>query len=646
MSWQSLGQAAVLGLHILVFLLFLRIFLWKRYAEREHWSREPRLTLAQVQERARECGRELPFVTLFVPAREEREVIANTIRHLVQLEYPADRWELVVVTDEKEERAARRARAAVAAAVAAAPRWPVGHAETAMLALLCRLVLRAARRLRPRADGLLDGLFALPVHVQEELLLDAVCDLWQHGVPRRPGRWFEGVRHRLARQWPALGDTDLPAAVFLLALAVWAAAAQLRGAAPSEEELRAHLAAVRPRAPLRLGCWLLRHLPAAAVRRVERLRRAGALGEAVAAACAVAWPTTQEVVARCLQELASRPGMPQVKHASVPYDFDGRLDGGPAGREVPSTKGRALNYGARLADPRAQIFGFYDAEARPDRRVLLHVAWRWLDDPERPLLVQGPVFQVRNFHRLGPLNKIAALYQAVSHHWYLPVLMRYLPFIGGTNFFIDRQLFVAVGGFDPGCLSEDLDLGVRVALATGVWPRYLPVPASEQTPPTFRDYFRQRLRWGYGWLQVYRRLREARARDPEVQRLRRALLRQLFLRGHVQWTLYQLLTLATPLSWWLVVQGWLVAPDLPLAVDVALQATVLPYLAFTWSCLLRYRPFMDPTPHRGAMLVAGAQLLLLPLAAFCFPTPFSTALALYALGVSPNGWVKTPRTAE
>lgn len=650
MSWQTVGQAAVLGLHAILFLLFLRLFLWKRHAEQSHWFPEPRLTLAEVLTRARERGAELPFISIFIPAREEREVIERTLRHLVQLEYPPDRWEVIVITDEKEEWAARRQREALAAALAAEGRdprhWPHGEAETAFLALLCRLALEAARRAQRRADGLLDRLLALPPHQQEELLLDAVADLWQQGAPRRPARWFDGVRHRLSRQWPSLASPALAAAVFLLAVGVLAAARRLRGDVVEEDLLRQLLCAARPHPSRRLAAWLVRHVPAWVIRRLEQLRRSGQLAAAVQAACAVAWPTTQEVVGRCLQELSRRSDVPPVKHASVPFDYDGLLDGGCTGREVPSTKGRALNFGARLADPRSQIFGYYDAEARPHPRVLLHVAWRRLAEPERPLLLQGPVFQVRNFHRLGPLNKIAALYQAVSHHWYLPVLMRHLPFIGGTNFFIDRRLFETVGGFDPSCLSEDLEIGVRAAIRAGAWPQYLPVPASEQTPPTFRAYFRQRLRWGCGWLQVYRRLRELQPRDPAGQRLRRGLLRQLFLRGHVQWTLYQLLTLTVPVSWWLSARGWLAPLELPFWLQLVLQATVLPYLLFTWSCLFRYREYMDPSPHRGAMVIAAAQLVLLPLGAFCFPTPFSTALALYALGVSPNGWVKTPRTAE
>jgi cellulose synthase/poly-beta-1,6-N-acetylglucosamine synthase-like glycosyltransferase len=195
-------------------------------------------------------------------------------------------------------------------------------------------------------------------------------------------------------------------------------------------------------------------------------------------------------------------------------------------------------------------------------------------------------------------------------------------------------------------MSEDLDIGVRAYLQAGAWPDYLPVPATEQTPPTLLAYFRQRLRWGCGWLQVYQRLLELRPADRHQELGRRRLLRELFLKGHVQWSLYQLGTLLLPVSWWLAGRdGFAFEPVSPWLAFL-LRWSMVGYLAFTWWCLLRYRRYMDAAPYPGAVPMAALEILLLPLAAFWFPTPFSTALALYVLGIHTGGWVKTPRTAE
>src|SRR5690606_4277719 len=126
---------------------------------------------------------------------------------------------------------------------------------------------------------------------------------------------------------------------------------------------------------------------------------------------------------------------------------------------------------------------------------------RYLASGRKQKAWQGPVFQVRNYYQLRPINKVIALFQALSHEWYLPILMRDLPFLGGTNLHMGKNLLLKVGGYDPQALSEDLELGVRTYLESGEWPEYLPMVSTEQTPATYKAYFRQRLRWGSGHLQ-------------------------------------------------------------------------------------------------------------------------------------------------
>ncbi|HYF76510.1 MAG TPA: hypothetical protein VD973_05235, partial [Symbiobacteriaceae bacterium] len=63
----------------------------------------------------------------------------------------------------------------------------------------------------------------------------------------------------------------------------------------------------------------------------------------------------------------------------------------------------------------------------------------------------------------------------------------------------------------------------------------------------------------------------------------------------------------------------------------------------------RYLAFLDQSarPRRWlGQLGALAQLLVLPLAAFLFPVPYSSAMVLASLGRGPSQWVKTPRTRE
>ena len=73
------------------------------------------------------------------------------------------------------------------------------------------------------------------------------------------------------------------------------------------------------------------------------------------------------------------------------------------------------------------------------------------------------------------------------------------------------------------------------------------------------------------------------------------------------------------------------------------------YLGFTLYAFFRYLAYLDQSarPRRWlGQLGALAQLLVLPLAAFLFPVPYSSAMVLATLGRGPSQWVKTPRTRE
>ncbi|MBC7325392.1 MAG: glycosyltransferase, partial [Moorella sp. (in: Bacteria)] len=352
-------------------------------------------------------------------------------------------------------------------------------------------------------------------------------------------------------------------------------------------------------------------------------------------------PTTMEVVEAKIREFARRGNMPQLKHCTVPYDFDGRFRGSRRGYSIPSTKGRALNYGLEFVDPRTTICGFYDAESHPEADVLLYIAWSWLNDP-RERVWQGPVFQVRNFYQLGLITKIAAIYQAISHEIYLPVLMKKLPFVGGTNLFVGRRLLERIGGYDHRALTEDLELGVRAYLETGVWAEYFPYFSTEQTPATFHAFFRQRLRWGSGHLQVCEKFRYAYQYSWDK---RGPLLHNLFWKGQGEWLLYQGAVLVPLTVLILALNGDLDPSILPLGVRTVLHYLVFVYFAFTFYAYGHFSRLMAPVTWweqlRGAM-----HLLALPFASFFLPLPYTSASIMKALNRQPQTWVKTPRTKE
>jgi cellulose synthase/poly-beta-1,6-N-acetylglucosamine synthase-like glycosyltransferase len=79
--------------------------------------------------------------------------------------------------------------------------------------------------------------------------------------------------------------------------------------------------------------------------------------------------------------------------------------------------------------------------------------------------------------------------------------------LGGNTVFFAREVLDAVGGWDEGNLTEDADIGLRICVmgerVRVVYDhRYV---TKEETPPTLRQFVRQRTRWSQGFMQTLRK---------------------------------------------------------------------------------------------------------------------------------------------
>lgn len=186
----------------------------------------------------------------------------------------------------------------------------------------------------------------------------------------------------------------------------------------------------------------------------------------------------------------------------------------PEGEDL-RTKPRALNVG--LIGASGDLVAVFDAEDQPDRGQLRAAARRFAADPklavlQAPLRIEGEGLLARLF-RL----EYAALFDVIN-----PGLARleWPIALGGSSNHIRRDVLEAAGGWDAWNVTEDADLGLRLARSAfkidvlsdqGTW---------ETSPPTFGAWFHQRRRWMKGWLQTFSVL----ARDP------RRLTREIGLR--------------------------------------------------------------------------------------------------------------------
>jgi len=640
----------LLILYAALFLFFSRMFLWKRYADRNFYGRRPTdLSEAMIEDLAHEQGKEIPRFAIFVPARNEADVIEKTVDHLSRLRYSPNHYEVIVVTDEKEMQAAAQERAKVAAELTAflsgEAAWSgAENAETTLIALLSRLALEEAQLADRKAGAHLSvrDILSLSAHHRQEILRDMALILVGSRGKIQRDRLVEAI-HRCLPGITAADLNRLYPTFLSFAIPTVMAAAQLKKEQSEKLVTRLMTEAAQAKAPLtqKVLAALSETVVSRIVRRIQKATPEE-LAEWLEAACAEAMPTTQDIVERKRREFAGQHNLPAIKHVIVPWDFDGYVGGVCTGHFVPSTKGRALNYAFRFADDRASVWAFYDAESRPDRDTLLYVAWRRLTVGDKFQIAQGPVYQIRNFWKTGPLCKIAGLYQAVSHEWQIPALLRDIPFIGGTNIFATRDLMLQIGGFDDTVLTEDMELGARAWLKGDAWPEFLPYASSEQTPPTFKAFFRQRLRWGAGYLQVYDKIKADMSLNPEKKN---RLLRTYWWKGHFSWVFFQLLALLPIVVAALYALGKIDPSGAPYWVRYVFGMLGPFYICFTYYCFFHYYRHMDDaSPTR--QVTGFAEILTLPLSAFFLPLPYSSALALKIMGRAPKGWVKTPRTKE
>ena len=206
----------------------------------------------------------------------------------------------------------------------------------------------------------------------------------------------------------------------------------------------------------------------------------------------------------------------------------------------PRTKPKACNVG--LLRSRGELVTIFDAEDRPE-----------------PLQLRRAVVA---FRRLGP--RVACLQARLSYHnaeqnlltrwftveydtwfrWLLPGLMATgapIP-LGGTSNHIRRDALVAVGAWDPWNVTEDADLGLRLARC-GYRVAMLGSTTEEEANSDAINWVKQRSRWYKGYLQSF----AVHVRHPV------ALTREVGVRGVVGMVLFiaatPVLAAINPLFW-------------------------------------------------------------------------------------------------
>ena len=165
----------------------------------------------------------------------------------------------------------------------------------------------------------------------------------------------------------------------------------------------------------------------------------------------------------------------------------------------PKTKPRACN--VALAQARGEHVVVYDAEDRPHPLQLQEAAARFAAEPYHLACQQAPL---RIVGGKGALARQFGLEYAAQFEVMLPALHRLgLPFpLGGTSNHFRTSVLRAVGGWDGWNVTEDADLGFRLA-ANGFSTGLLRTPTWESAPHRLTDWLPQRRRWIKGYMQTW-----------------------------------------------------------------------------------------------------------------------------------------------
>jgi glycosyltransferase XagB len=168
----------------------------------------------------------------------------------------------------------------------------------------------------------------------------------------------------------------------------------------------------------------------------------------------------------------------------------------------PKNKPRALN--TALPACGGTVTAVFDAEDEVHPELLRHVDARFTDTGAE--VVQGGV-QLMNYHSSWySLRNVLEYYFWFRSRLHFHAQQRFIP-LGGNTVFIRTDRLREAGGWDPDCLAEDCEIGVRLSSrGAKVAVAYDPdLVTREETPGTIRELFKQRTRWNQGFLQVLRK---------------------------------------------------------------------------------------------------------------------------------------------
>ncbi|MEO0891134.1 MAG: glycosyltransferase [Pseudomonadota bacterium] len=293
----------------------------------------------------------------------------------------------------------------------------------------------------------------------------------------------------------------------------------------------------------------------------------------------------------------------------------------------PRTKPRAMNYALDFCE--GDIIGVYDAEDAPDPDQITQVARRFQELPPEVACIQG-VLDYYN-PRQNWLSRCFTIEYATWFRLILPGVSQLgwaIP-LGGTTLFFRRNVLEHIGGWDAHNVTEDADLGFRLA-RHGYRTEMLATVTEEEANCLPWAWIRQRSRWLKGYMTTY----IVHMRSPLLLLKQLGLWKFLGFQAHFVTALSQFLLAPVLWSFWLVLFG------LPHPLDPYVSRDLMIGLGSAFLVI----EVINITIYATAVAGPRHRHLLLWTPTMHFYTPLGAVAAykaLYELAFKPFFWDKT-----
>ena len=163
-------------------------------------------------------------------------------------------------------------------------------------------------------------------------------------------------------------------------------------------------------------------------------------------------------------------------------------------------KSVALNTGMLLA--KGEIIVTCDADSIISRTALRAIVKRFRDPT-----VTAVAGNVKVLNRTNLVTKCQALEYIVNENIYRRVfdIFGVVPVVPGPLAAFRKRSLREIGFYDKDTLTEDFDITVKILKAGKVVQALSNAVVYTEAPTTWRDFYRQRLRWNYGTFQTLRK---------------------------------------------------------------------------------------------------------------------------------------------